>query len=210
MVPTLSAAQDWTRTHLREHANEHGVVQIDDLILVETSTPELRGDLTRKWLSTCGYVVDGSYVLTRTQSVGDYAAGILSIIGSPMSANDLVERFVFERSVGSLKNAMSIDDRFERSFRSKHVETALRLAHRKPQQTHGVDDHVDADAFEFGFREQATITELGHVGEDRHVDFRGGYQVEHLVGFRLRVRPVRDRGISRGIRMAGACSPSTS
>jgi hypothetical protein len=119
VVPTLSAAQDWTRTHLREHANEHGVVQIDDLILVETSTPELRGDLTRKWLSTCGYVVDGSYVLTRTQSIGDYAAGILSITGSPMSANDLVERFIFERSVGSLKNAMSIDDRFERVDRDR-------------------------------------------------------------------------------------------
>lgn len=119
VVPTVSAAQDWTRTHLREHTNKHGVVHIDDLDLVETSAPELRGDLTKKWLSTCGYVVDGDYVLTRTQSVRDYAAGILSITGSPMSAQELVERFVFERNVGSLRNAMAIDDRFERVDRDR-------------------------------------------------------------------------------------------
>jgi hypothetical protein len=119
VVPTVGAAQDWTRTHLREHANEHGVVHIDDLDLVETGTPEWRGDLTQKWLSTCGYVVDGDYVLTRTQSVRDYAAGILSITGSPMSAQELVERFVFERNVGSLRNAMAADDRFERVDRDR-------------------------------------------------------------------------------------------
>lgn len=118
-VPTVSAAQDWTRTHLREHTNEHGVVHVDDLDVVETSTPELRGDLTKKWLSTCGYVVDGDYALTQTQSIRDYAAGILSITGSPMSAQELAERFVFERNVGSLKNAMAVDDRFERIDRDR-------------------------------------------------------------------------------------------
>ncbi|MBB5957419.1 hypothetical protein FHS29_004014 [Saccharothrix tamanrassetensis] len=119
VVPTLSAAQDWTRTHLREHANEHGVVHVDDLDLVETSTPESRGDLAKKWLITCGYVIDGDYVLTRTRSVGDYAAAILSITGSPMSAQELVERFVYERNVGSLKNAVALDDRFERVDRDR-------------------------------------------------------------------------------------------
>ncbi|WP_034274424.1 sigma factor-like helix-turn-helix DNA-binding protein [Haloechinothrix halophila] len=123
VVPTLSAAQDWTSTQLRERADRYGVVRLDELNLVETSSVEQAAELTKKWLLTCGYIVDGAYVLTRTQSVGDYAASILSITGSPMSSQEIVDRFAFERSTGSLKNAMGNDDRFERVDRDRWALT---------------------------------------------------------------------------------------
>lgn len=119
VAPTLTAAKEWTRTHLREHANHYGVVRVDDLDLVETITPDVREDLTKKWLSTCGYVIDGDYVLTRTGATHDYAAAVLSIDGSPMSSQEIIDRFTFERSAGSLRNAMSVDDRFVRVDRDR-------------------------------------------------------------------------------------------
>lgn len=119
VVPTLGAARNWTETQLRERANQYGVVRIEELDLVETSDTESRVALTEKWLQDIGYLIDGSHVLTRTQSVGDYAAAILSMHGEPMSSQEILHRFAFERSPGSLKNAMAIDDRFERVDRDR-------------------------------------------------------------------------------------------
>ncbi len=119
VVPTLSAAQDWTSTQLRERANQYGVVLLDELDLIETSAPDDLGALTTQWLERCGYVIHGGHVLTRTQSVGDYAAAILSICGEPVGVQEIINRFRFERTTGSLRNAMSVDDRFERVDRDR-------------------------------------------------------------------------------------------
>ena len=81
VVPTMTAAQTMTQTQLQERADQYGVVRLDDLDLVETSQPERRAELTAAWLTHCGYVIDGDFVLTRTQSVGDYAAAVLSLDG---------------------------------------------------------------------------------------------------------------------------------
>lgn len=114
VVPTLTAARTVTQTLLQDRADQYGVVRIEELDLIETNHPENRDALTQRWLEGCGYLIDGSRVLTRTSSVGDYAAAILSMHGEPMSAQEIVNRFRYERTTGSLKNAMSIDDRFER------------------------------------------------------------------------------------------------
>ncbi|MBB2745047.1 UNVERIFIED_ORG: hypothetical protein FHR35_004896 [Microbispora rosea subsp. rosea] len=119
VVPTMSAAKALTQTQLQEQADQYGVVRLDNLDLVETYRPDQRTALTATWLAHCGYVVQGDHVLTRTQSVGEYGAAILSIAGSPLSSQEIVDRFVFERSVGSLRNAMSSDDRFERVDRDR-------------------------------------------------------------------------------------------
>jgi RNA polymerase sigma factor (sigma-70 family) len=119
VVPTLGAARAWTETQLRERASRYGVVQLQELDLVETSDPESSVQLTRRWLEDCGYLVDGSHVLTRTKSVGDYAAAILSIHGEPMSSQEVLDRFAYERSPGSLKNALAVDERFERVDRDR-------------------------------------------------------------------------------------------
>jgi hypothetical protein len=119
VVPTMTGARAVTQTQLQERADAYGVVRLDNLELVETNRPEHRPELTAAWLTHCGYIVDGDYVLTRTQSVGDYGAAVLSIAGSPLSAQEIVDRFVVDRSAGSLRNAMSTDERFERVDRDR-------------------------------------------------------------------------------------------
>lgn len=128
VVPTLDAAQSATQTRLQEHADQYGVARVDDVDLVECSNPERMASLTKAWLEYCGYTVDGEHVFTRTQSVGDYAASVLSVTGSPLSAQEIVDRFVFERTAGSLRNAMSTDDRFERVDRDRWALSEWGLA----------------------------------------------------------------------------------
>lgn len=119
VMPTMTAAETTTQTLLQERANQYGVVRLDEFDLIQSGHPERLGELRAAWIGHCGYIVDGEFVLSRTQSVGDYAAAVLSIEGSPLSAQEIVDRFVFERSVRSLANALGGDDRFERVDRDR-------------------------------------------------------------------------------------------
>ncbi|QYF91061.1 sigma factor-like helix-turn-helix DNA-binding protein [Arthrobacter sp. PAMC25284] len=119
VMPTMTAAETTTQTSLQERANQYGVVRLDEFDLIQSGHPERLGELRAAWIGHCGYIVDGEFVLSRTQSVGDYAAAVLSIEGSPLRAQEIVDRFVFERSVRSLANALSGDDRFERVDRDR-------------------------------------------------------------------------------------------
>ncbi|MEQ6900779.1 sigma factor-like helix-turn-helix DNA-binding protein [Nocardioides sp. YIM 152588] len=114
VVPTLTAAAEATAAQLQERADQYGVVRLEELDLVEGADPAARASSTLRWITERGYLVDRGHVLTRTGSVNDYAAAILSMQGEPMSAQQIVDRFQVERSTNSLKNALSIDDRFER------------------------------------------------------------------------------------------------
>ncbi|WP_229992221.1 sigma factor-like helix-turn-helix DNA-binding protein [Arthrobacter sp. Bi26] len=118
-VPTLQSAETVTRAQLEERADQYGVARLAELDLIETSHPEQLSDLTAAWLRRLGYTVEDHVVLTRVQSVGDYAAAVLSVTGSPMGAQEIVDRFVFDRTVGSLKTALSLDERFERVDRDR-------------------------------------------------------------------------------------------
>jgi hypothetical protein len=119
----MSAALELTRTQLAERANQYGVIRLDELDLVESSQPDRRPDLTASWLIHCGYIISGECVLTRTSSVGDYAAAVLSLEGSPLSSQEIVDRFVFDRSARSMGNALGDDDRFERVDRDRWALT---------------------------------------------------------------------------------------
>ncbi|MFI7482075.1 sigma factor-like helix-turn-helix DNA-binding protein [Kocuria sp. M1R5S2] len=114
VVPSMDSARSVTQAQLQERADPYGVVLLDDLDLVETSRPECRAELTAEWLTHCGYIIESGHVLSRTRSVGDYGAAILSIVGSPLSTQQILDRFVFERSARSFRNAMGTDERFER------------------------------------------------------------------------------------------------
>lgn len=119
VVPTMKAALELTRTQLAERANQYGVARLDELELVGPREAEQRPELTAAWLVHCGYVISGEYVLTRTSSVGDYAAAVLFLEGSPLSAQEIVDRFVFDRSARSLGNALSEDARIDRVDRDQ-------------------------------------------------------------------------------------------
>jgi RNA polymerase sigma factor (sigma-70 family) len=119
-APTILSAQTETVTRLQEHTNRHGVAAIGDLPALNPNLPaESAFASMRTWLNYCGFVVDGEHVFTRFQSAGDRAAAILSVTGSPMSPQDILDRLGVERSLSSLKNAMASDDRFERVDRDK-------------------------------------------------------------------------------------------
>jgi hypothetical protein len=120
-APSLSAAQALTRAHLQELADAFGVVLLDDLGPLNAGlVPERDRKATLDWLRYCGQVLHhDDYVLTRTQSLGDRAAAILSIAGAPLSSEEVLDRLGVERSVTSLKNAMSADERIERVDRDR-------------------------------------------------------------------------------------------
>lgn len=119
VVPTMTAAETVTQTLLQERADNYGVARIDEFALIQSSHPEKQAELTAAWITHCGYIVDGNFVLTRTSSVNDYAAAVLSMGGSPLSTQEIVDRFAFDRSPRSLGNALSGDDRFERVDRDR-------------------------------------------------------------------------------------------
>lgn len=118
-VPTFTQARSITVTQLQELADPYGVVRIEDVNVVQSSQPERVDELTRQWLSRCGCKLYNGFVFTRTQSVGDYAASVLSATGSPLSVQEILDCFTIERSVSSLKNAMAADARFERVDRDR-------------------------------------------------------------------------------------------
>ncbi|MCV6967756.1 hypothetical protein H7J50_28730 [Mycobacterium intermedium] len=119
VVPTMTAARSITQAQLDERTDNYGVIRLDELDLINSSRPERRPDLTASWLVHCGYVIHGEFVLTRTSSVSDYAAAILLLEGSPLSSQEIVDRFVWERNARSLANALSSDSRFERVDRDR-------------------------------------------------------------------------------------------
>lgn len=129
VAPTMLGAQSATQTRLLELANPHGVVRLADLGgLNPNLSPDVDSQALVAWLRHCGYALDGDFVLTRTRSVGDRAASILSIAGAPMATQDMLDRLGVERAAGSLKNAMTTDERFERVDRDRWALTEWGMA----------------------------------------------------------------------------------
>jgi len=118
VAPSMVGVQTATSAQLQELANQYGVVRIDELEPLSHHLTDAAG-AHRAWLEYCGYVLDGEYVFTRTQSLGDRAAAVLSVDATPLSAQEVLDRTGIERTLGSLKNAMSSDDRFERVDRDR-------------------------------------------------------------------------------------------
>ncbi|WP_299575218.1 sigma factor-like helix-turn-helix DNA-binding protein [uncultured Williamsia sp.] len=119
VVPTINAVRELTNTHLQELSDPYGVVDLKTISIIETQHASRRAAISARWLSECGYVVYKDYALTRTSSVGDYAAAILSLSGRPLSAQEIIEEFTHERTLGALRNAMGLDPRLERVDRDK-------------------------------------------------------------------------------------------
>ncbi|HZD14185.1 MAG TPA: hypothetical protein VE196_03455 [Pseudonocardiaceae bacterium] len=124
VAPTVTEAQTSTNATLLELANSHGVVSLADLAPLNPNIPtEDQRHAWVAWLSYCGYLIDGDHVVTRAQSVGDRAASILSIVGSSMSSQELLDRLGVERNLNSLKNSLGTDDRFARVDRDRWALT---------------------------------------------------------------------------------------
>lgn len=119
VVPNMEAAQQATLEHLQELADAHGLVRLSDVTLLKGVDPERLPEVTESWLLHCGYLLDDGWVMTRVQNLGDYAASVLAAEGNPLSAQEILDRFVVDRARSSLGNALASDDRFERVDRDK-------------------------------------------------------------------------------------------
>jgi hypothetical protein len=118
VAPSLIAARTATLARLQELASQHGVVRIEELGPLNPHMTD-SDSAQRRWLEYCGFVLYGEYVFVRTQSVGDRAAAILSVEGAAMTSQAILDRLGVDRTLGSLKNAMSSEDRFERVDRDE-------------------------------------------------------------------------------------------
>lgn len=119
-APSLSGIQTVTQSRLQDLADAYGVVRLDEIERLGSGpTVDVAPEVLQQWLLYCGFEISGSFVLTRTGSVTDRAAAVLSIAGAPMSAQQILDRFTVERSLGSLKNAMMGDERIMRVDRDR-------------------------------------------------------------------------------------------
>jgi Sigma-70, region 4/Bacterial RNA polymerase, alpha chain C terminal domain len=118
VAPSMVAAQTVTLSRLQELANQYGVVRIDELEPINRHMID-PDQAQRRWLEYCGYVLHGEHVFIRTQSVGDRAAAVLSVEGAALGSQTILDRLGVDRTLGSLKNAMSSDERFERVDRDQ-------------------------------------------------------------------------------------------
>ncbi|WP_196249370.1 DNA-directed RNA polymerase subunit alpha C-terminal domain-containing protein [Rhodococcoides fascians] len=113
-VPDVASVREVTGSHLVTIVDDYGVAGLQAAGAGLGCDGESGDVTTRAWLTYCGYVVEDEYVLTRTSSVNDYAAAILSLHREALSAQELVDRFIHPRSASSLRNALALDSRFNR------------------------------------------------------------------------------------------------
>jgi hypothetical protein len=104
--PTVTAARERTLTSLAEAADENGLVRLDALPPLPSTSP--------LWFEYCGLGIAGGYLLTRLNSVNDRAIGVLAAAGSPLSSSEIHERLGVARSIQSVRNALGSDERFTR------------------------------------------------------------------------------------------------
>jgi RNA polymerase sigma factor (sigma-70 family) len=117
--PDIATVKALTEACLDEGADAYGVAQVNCLDSILPTKGSNAHELRQAWAQYCGYVIDDNLVLTRTRSVQDYAAAVLAITGQPLSTQEIVDRFVFERNARSLGNQLSSDPRFNRVDRDR-------------------------------------------------------------------------------------------
>ena len=186
----MTAAENVTQTLLQERADKYGVVRIDEFDLIESSHPEKQAELTAAWITHCGYIVDGNFVLTRTSSVNDYAAAVLSMDGSPLSTQEIVDRFVFDRSPRSLGQRAERGRPF-RARRSRPMGpqgVGSRRLRRDPVGHPGAGRPWRWSGQADGSRR------VHHQPVQRQRQQRGGVRRRRSVRDEGRDRPARDRG----------------
>jgi hypothetical protein len=113
-APNVSVAREQTHGLIADFASEHGVVDVGPL---SGSIGMPAAELV-SWLSWCGYLPYEDKVFVRTRSAGDHAAAVLSVVGKPLSLDDLHARMGVDRNARTVANALGEDERFIRTDRA--------------------------------------------------------------------------------------------
>lgn len=108
--PNLKTAKEKTVALLQSQANPQGVVEFDRLV----EQTDLEEEELREWLAQCGFMLLSEHVLTKSRSLPEKAAGVLSIQGRAMSTSEIFDAVGQGRTVRSLGNALAASDRVAR------------------------------------------------------------------------------------------------
>jgi hypothetical protein len=153
-APDAETARERTLGLLEDLENEHGVVEFTSLQNAVSIPP----DELRAWLRSCDCEEAEGYVLTRTRSLPDHAAGVLAVAGEPMELEEIHRRTGKERNIRSLANALAADDRFVRTDRSTWALAAWGVEEYTSIRTQ-IARVVEGNGGEIGLRELVdTIT----------------------------------------------------
>lgn len=113
--PSVQAARAGTEARLQELANPYGVVPLENLGYLNPHLSHSGNAALLSWLHYCDYVLRDEFVLLRTQSLGDRAAAILSIVGAPLSAEKILAQATAPwRAVVSAKHRLTIRSTHQR------------------------------------------------------------------------------------------------
>ena len=117
--PSVREAVRFTKRTLSTMADEYGVVPLGAVDLVSVDDAAHLPQARERWLRHCGILVNDAFALTRTNSVEDYAAAVLSIAGEPLSSQEIIDNFAYKRNDRSLRNKLSADGRFDKVDRDR-------------------------------------------------------------------------------------------
>lgn len=112
LAPSVSATRDRTRLLLEDITDQHGVAALSDLDSLVEKFGMDEGEL-RAWLEWCEYELLDGHVLTKAKSIPDRAAALLSIMGEPLTVDDIGERLSIGTTRG-LAERFGNDERFKR------------------------------------------------------------------------------------------------
>lgn len=100
--PDLLTAEQCTGDLLAPLVNDEGVVELTTVRAALPGIVEIED-----WLIHCGYLIFDGHVLTRTTPQPDLAAGVLSVVGHPMSAAELLAATGVETSERSFRGTLT-------------------------------------------------------------------------------------------------------
>lgn len=101
--PDLPTAARRTGNLLAPVVNAEGVVGLTDILEKSSIDDPV---VLQEWLVTCGYLVAEGHVFTRVGSQPARAAGLLSVVGHPMSASEMYARISDAKTERSFRNGL--------------------------------------------------------------------------------------------------------
>ncbi|WP_181032930.1 sigma factor-like helix-turn-helix DNA-binding protein [Clavibacter michiganensis] len=119
-VPSLAAARDTTGLLFADLSGPHGESWHEDVEAAMRSWAGLSDTDLEAWLDLEGYVrILDIWVGPERRSIPDRVAAVLSEAGVPSSLEDLHGALGGQRSLGSVRNALAADARFQRVGRDR-------------------------------------------------------------------------------------------
>lgn len=110
-APSIQSAKELTNDMLEDLEDRHGVVS---LVEFQNSIGNMiEAELVQDWLEFCGFDMIDAHILLRASSIPDRVVALLAIAGNPLTLECIISR-IPDRSVNSIRNALSIDNRVSR------------------------------------------------------------------------------------------------